>query len=125
MSLVVVGKRVLWLNPSSSTDKDKVDILDTPVTHKELLGPTVAAMGQKGDMCKKEGEAFNFCLPRKPAPSGSPLITSICPTVGKGQQAGLGGPKPLAKQQTANSQAKPLHQSKPGVKQSFAAPGNL
>lgn len=35
----------------------KVDPLDALVTPKELFGPTVAAMWQKCDMRKKEGNA--------------------------------------------------------------------
>lgn len=50
MSLAVVEERALWLSLSSLTDKEKVELLDVPVTPKELFGPAVAAMRQKCDV---------------------------------------------------------------------------
>lgn len=49
MSVLVVGERTLWLSLSSLTEKQKVDLMNAPVTPKEMF----TAMRQKRDMCKK------------------------------------------------------------------------
>lgn len=69
MNLAVVGKRALRLNRS---DKDKEDFLETLVVPKVLFGPSVATMQQKCKLCKKESQAFNFCLPCRPGNYGNP-----------------------------------------------------
>ncbi len=63
MALAVAGERSLWLNLSSIGDREKLDFLDAPVDSS----PAVAAMRQSCDLQKKEGEAFDICLPHKRA----------------------------------------------------------
>ncbi len=67
MGLAVVGARSLWLGLSGLSDKEKVEFLDAPIDPKAMFGTTVMAMCQQCDLRKKEGEAFEVCLPRKPA----------------------------------------------------------
>lgn len=57
---------------------------------KELFGPVVTAMWQKCELCKKEGEAFNFCLPRRPGYHGNPFYSSTSQgfAAGRGQHTG-------------------------------------
>lgn len=79
MGLAVVGERALWLNLSSLTDKEKADLLDAPIDPKALFGPAIAAMRDKCDARKKEGEAFDVCLPRRPAPQAAPGTRTPAP----------------------------------------------
>lgn len=75
MNLAVVGERALWLSLSSLTDKVNVDLLDVPVTPDELFMP------QKCVMRKKEGKAFNFCLPRRPGPVVALWFVHLVPKI--------------------------------------------
>ncbi len=69
MGLAVAGEWSLWLNLSSLADREKRDIMDAEFDpSKGLFGPAIDTMKQACDLRKKEGEAFNLCLPRKPAP---------------------------------------------------------
>ena len=69
MGLAVAGERSLWLNLSGLADREKQDIMDAQFDpSKGLFGPAIDTMKQACDVRKKEGEAFNLCLPRKPAP---------------------------------------------------------
>lgn len=85
----------------------------------------MATRQKKCHMRKKQGEAFNFSLPRRSGPRGSPLVSTSCPslTAGRGQQAGLGGLKIPATQQSDKTQARPLNQAKPVGKQSYTKGG--
>ncbi len=67
MGLAVVGERSLLLCFSGLSDKKKVEFLDTPFDPKAMFGATVTLMRQQCDLRKKEEEAFDVCLPRKPA----------------------------------------------------------
>ena len=122
MGLAVVGERSLWLGLSGLSDKEKVEFLDAPLDPKAMFGATVTTMRQQCDLRKKEGEAFQVCLPRKPAarpyhpsrpnfrPSGS----------GRGGHSDYQPSRPAPPQQQGNA----APQSKPGFvrpKQSFAA----
>lgn len=49
-------------------DREKLDFLDAPVDSKVSFGPAVAMMRQICDLQKKEGKAFDICLPRPPVP---------------------------------------------------------
>lgn len=73
-----------------------------------MFGSTVAAMCQKCDMCKKEGEAFNFCQSCRPRPYDSLLIPESRPSL----TAGLGGLRSPVIQQSAETQARPLNLAK-------------
>ncbi|KAJ8368702.1 hypothetical protein SKAU_G00087300 [Synaphobranchus kaupii] len=71
----VAGERALWLNLSSLPDQDKQVIIDSrfePLKVKGLFGEAVTSMQQACDLRKKQGEAFNLCLPRKPTPRQQP-----------------------------------------------------
>ncbi len=63
MALVVAGKRPLLLHLSSIGDREKLDFFDSPVDSSWLFGLAVAAMRQRCDLPKKQGEAFDICLP--------------------------------------------------------------
>ncbi len=65
MSLAAVGERSLWLGLSGLSDKEKVEFLDAPIDPKAMFSATVTALHQQCDLRKKEGEAFEVCLPRK------------------------------------------------------------
>ncbi len=67
MGLAVIGEISLWLSLSGLSDKEKVEFLDAPIDPKAMFGATVTAMRQQCDLWKKEKEAFEVCLPRKPA----------------------------------------------------------
>ncbi|KAL0185320.1 hypothetical protein M9458_021017, partial [Cirrhinus mrigala] len=67
MALPVAGERSLWLNLSSIRDRKKLNFLDAPVDSSGLFGLVVAAMRQRCDLQKKQGEAFDICLPHKRA----------------------------------------------------------
>lgn len=43
-----------------------MEFLDSPIGPKALFGVTVTAMRQQCDLRKREREAFEVCLPRKP-----------------------------------------------------------
>ena len=60
-----------WLNLSSLSQKEKVQLLDVPVDPKGLFGPALASMQKRFEEKKREGEALQLCLPRK-APATSP-----------------------------------------------------
>lgn len=121
MNLAVEGERALWLSISCLTDMGKVDLLDAPVTPKELFEPIVAAVWQKCDIRKKEAKAFNLPSLQTWAEVGSPLVPKSrhSLTAGRGQQAGLGGLRSPATQRSAMTQAWPLNQAKLVGKQSY------
>ncbi|XP_047213848.1 uncharacterized protein LOC124863505 [Girardinichthys multiradiatus] len=56
MALMVTQERARWLNLSSLSQREKNQLLDTPVDPKSLFGPTVAAMQKRCEEKKREGE---------------------------------------------------------------------
>ncbi len=120
MGLAVVGERSLWLGLSGLSDKEKVEYLDAPIDPKAMFGVTATAMCQQCDLWKKEGEAFEVCLPRKPAARPyHPSRPNFRPS-GRGGHSNYQTSRPAPPQQPGNVGP----QSKPGFvkpKQSFAA----
>lgn len=120
MGLAVVGERSLWLGLSGLSDKEKVEFLDAPIDPKAMFGATVTAMRQQCDLRKKEGEAFEVCLPRKPtARPYHPSRPNFRPS-GRGGHSDYQPSRPAPPQQPGSAGP----QSKPGFvkpKQSFAA----
>ncbi len=120
IGLAVVGERSLWLGLSGLSDKEKVEFLDAPIDPKAIFGTTVTAMRQQCDLWKKEGEAFEVCLPRKPAARPyHPSRPNFRPS-GRGGHSDYQPSRPAPPQQTGNAGP----QSKPSFvkpKQSFAA----
>lgn len=72
MSLAVVGERALWLGLSGLSGRE---FLDVPVELKALFGAAVTNMYQQCDLCKKDGEAFEMCLPKKPTAYSTHKVT--------------------------------------------------
>ncbi|KAL1268395.1 hypothetical protein QQF64_033758 [Cirrhinus molitorella] len=66
MGLAVVGERALWLGLTGLSEREKAEFLDAPVEPKALFRAAVTNMRQQCDLRKKDGEAFETCLPRKP-----------------------------------------------------------
>lgn len=62
------------INPSSLLDQDEQVIIDSSfdsLQDKGLFGETVMSMQQASDVGKKQGEAFDLCVPCGPLlPSG-------------------------------------------------------
>lgn len=53
----------LWLSLSGFSDKEKGEFLDAPIDPKAMFCTTMTAILPKCDLRKKEGEAFQVCLP--------------------------------------------------------------
>lgn len=69
MGLAVAGERSLWLNLSGLGEMQKAEVMDAPYDPtKGLFGPALEKMRETSTLRKQEDEAFNLCLPRKPAP---------------------------------------------------------
>ncbi len=120
MSLVVVGKRSLWLGLSGISEKEKMEFLDALIDPKAMFGTTVTAMRLQCDLLKK-WEAFEVCLPRKLAARPyHPSRPNFRPS-GRGGHSDYQPSCPAPPQQLRNAGP----QSKPSFmqpKQSFAAP---
>lgn len=107
MALMVTQERARWLNLSSLSQREKNQLLDTPVDPKGLFGPTVAAMQKRCEEKKKEGEALQLCLPRRAQPplSAAPRQTFAQATTRPGYRI----PKRHPQQQSADqSQGKQI-----------------
>ncbi len=103
MGLVDVGARSLWLGLSGLSDKEKVEFLDAPIDPKAMFGTTVTAMCQQCDLRKKEVEAFEVCLPRKPAArSYNPNRPNFRPS-GRGGHSDFQTSRPAPTQQPGNA----------------------
>ena len=88
---------------------------------KGLFGPAIDRMKQACDLRKKEGEAFNLCLPRKPAPRPpQPPRQGFAAAARGRQQSYTRQAKPPPEERAENPEVRnPRH--KPWGKQSFAA----
>lgn len=72
MGLAVSGERALWLNLSGLGDAQKSEVMDAAYDlTKGLFGPALEKMRETSTLRKQEDEAFNLCLPHKPAPRPS------------------------------------------------------
>ncbi|RXN30130.1 neuron navigator 3-like protein [Labeo rohita] len=119
MALSVAGERSLWLNLSSIGDREKLDFLDAPVDSSGLFGPAVAAMRQRCDLQKKEGEAFDICLLCKRASRPPVPPRPVPPTQNR---RFLNAPRTAKTPSTEQSARPPAAPNvKPWGKQSFAA----
>lgn len=105
MGLAVVGERALWLNLSTLNDKEKVDLLDAAIDPKVLFGPAIAEMRTKCDLQKKEHEAFDVCLPRKPPPR--PASSSRAPAPAPQKPRGFQQPSRPKPQQAEQAKTQP------------------
>ncbi len=110
MGLAVVGERSLWLGLSGLSDKEKVEFLDALIDPKAMFGVTVTAMCQQCDLQKKKGEAFEVCLPRKPAAQPYNPSRPKFRTSGRGGHSDFQPSRPAPTQQPGNAGP----QSKPG-----------
>ncbi|KAJ8332968.1 hypothetical protein SKAU_G00418640 [Synaphobranchus kaupii] len=124
MGLAVAGERALWLNLSSLPDQDKQVIMDSPFDPfkvKGLFGEAVNSMQQACDLRKKQGEAFNLCLPRKPTPRQQPPPRSgFAAAAAKNRTAAAKEPRGPNVEQAVSQQPRAPNQ-KPWGKHSFAA----
>ncbi|KAJ8333524.1 hypothetical protein SKAU_G00415320 [Synaphobranchus kaupii] len=124
MGLAVAGERALWLNLSSLPDQDKQVIMDSPfdpLKVKGLFGEAVNSMQQACDLRKKQGEAFNLCLPRKPTPRQQPPPRSgFAAVAAKNRTAAAKEPRGPNVEQAVSQQPRAPNQ-KPWGKHSFAA----
>ena len=66
--LAVSRERALWLNLSGLGDTQKAEVRDAAYhPTKGLFSPALEKMRETSTLRKKEGEAFDLCLPRKQA----------------------------------------------------------
>ncbi|KAK3554875.1 hypothetical protein QTP86_000904 [Hemibagrus guttatus] len=100
-------ERSLWLNLSSIGDREKLDFLNAPRDFKGLFGPAVAAMKQRCDLQKKEGEAFNVCLPQRKTPHPPAPPRPVPPTQSRRFLSAPRIAKPQGTEQSAWPQAAP------------------
>lgn len=73
MGTTVLQERARWLNLASLSDREKEDVLDMPIVPEGLFGSALASMQRRCEARKKEDEALQLCLPRKP-PAPSPPV---------------------------------------------------
>ena len=66
MGTMVLQERARWLNLANLTDREKDDVLDMPIVPEGLFGSALASMQKRCEAKKKEDEALQLCLPRKP-----------------------------------------------------------
>ena len=64
-------ERARWLNLANLSDREKDDVLDMPIVPEGIFGSALASMQRRCEAKKKEDEALQLCLPRKP-PAPSP-----------------------------------------------------
>ena len=71
MGAMVLQERARWLNLANLSDREKDDVLDMPIVPEGIFGSALASMQRRCEAKKKEDEALQLCLPRKP-PAPSP-----------------------------------------------------
>ncbi|XP_029965627.1 uncharacterized protein LOC115401518 [Salarias fasciatus] len=123
MGLAVAGERALWLNLSSLSDQEKQVIIDAPFDPsraKGLFGEAVTAMQQTSDLRKKQGEAFDLCLPRKVASRPTPPPCQGFAAAARAHSSGYKEPRPRTSEQPASHQ-RDAQQQKHWPRKSFAA----
>ncbi|KAI5102388.1 hypothetical protein C0J45_7740, partial [Silurus meridionalis] len=119
MGLAVVGERALWLGLTGLSEREKVDFLDAPIEPKALFGAAVANMRQQCDLRKKDGEAFEACLPRKPPARPPQPARSYFAPASRERQPGFRAPRQPPPQQSMRGEAR-QKQPQPRNKTSFA-----
>ncbi|KAF7704447.1 hypothetical protein HF521_021519, partial [Silurus meridionalis] len=119
MGLAVVGERALWLGLTGLSEREKVDFLDAPIEPKALFGAVVANMRQQCDLRKKDGEAFEACLPRKPPARPPQPARSYFAPASRERQPGFRAPRQPQPQQSMRREAR-QKQPQPRNKTSFA-----
>ena len=72
MGTMVAQERARWLNLSSLSHREKVQLLDVAVDPKGLFGPAMTTMQRRCEEKKREGEALQTCMPRKTQPPPAP-----------------------------------------------------
>ena len=81
MGTMVAQERARWLNLSSLSHREKVQLLDVVVDPKGLFGPAMTTMQRRCEEKKREGEALQTCMPRKtqppPAPTSRPFFAQV------------------------------------------------
>ncbi|XP_029963540.1 uncharacterized protein LOC115400030 [Salarias fasciatus] len=123
MGLAVAGERALWLNLSSLSDQEKQVIIDAPFDPsraKGLFGEAVTAMQQTSDLRKKQGEAFDLCLPRKVASRPTPPPRQGFAAAARARSSGYKDPRPRTSEQPASHQ-RGAQQQKHWPRKSFAS----
>ena len=73
LGVMVLQERAQQLNLAYLSDREKDDVLDMPTVPEGIFGPTLALMQRQCKAKKKEDEALQRCLPRKP-PAPSPPV---------------------------------------------------
>lgn len=69
-----------WLNLANLSDREKDDILDMPIVPDGTFGSALASMQRRCKVKKRDYEALQLCLPRKPpAPSQPAQHTAFMP----------------------------------------------
>lgn len=65
MGYLVAQERHLWLNLASIPDREKVPLLDAPLTPGGLFGAAVGAMRERFETAQKDSAALRNLLPRR------------------------------------------------------------
>ncbi|KAI2646935.1 Transposon Ty3-G Gag-Pol polyprotein [Labeo rohita] len=80
MAAMVAAERHLWLNLTGMKDRDKIFLLDAPVSSSGLFGDSVNTVVSRFREAKRHKEAFDQFLPRRGQVSGlscSPARQSV------------------------------------------------
>lgn len=68
MATMVVQERGRWLNLANLSEGEKETILDAPVVPAGIFGSALTLMQKRCEEKKRDDEALQLCLPRKPQP---------------------------------------------------------
>ncbi len=68
---MVVAERHLWLTLSNIKDRDRVFLLDAPLSPSGLFGEAVGAVVDRHQEAKKQAAAFQRFLPRRSLAQGA------------------------------------------------------
>lgn len=69
MATLVVQERARWLNLANLSDREKAAIMDAPIVPDGIFGSALAHMQKRCEEKKRDDEALQLCLPRKPQPN--------------------------------------------------------
>ena len=124
MATMVVQERARWLNLANLSDREKEAIMDAPIVSDGVFGTALAHMQKRCEEKKRDDEALQLCLPRKPQPGPSAFPHQTFPQAAARPAPGYRyqkrpRPQVATPTQGAPQEVKPAWRKKPG---SHAAP---
>ncbi|KAI2642464.1 Lamina-associated polypeptide 2, isoform alpha [Labeo rohita] len=105
MTAMVAAERHLWLNLTGIKDRDKIFLLDAPVSTSGLFGDSVNTVVTRFREAKRHTEAFDQFLPRRAQVSGLSATQprpSQVPLRRESQKTGSGSPHSTAQQEAGS-----------------------